>query len=461
MAVKAATRVSIFDRVGGQPVKTQVCTYWLAGRCNRNPCRFMHRESPPPQSCETQLAPPKNVCGMQSRKMTWRSPNYNNPGTATLSSDKGGMHSSINGQSSRQNILANTANENVHMDQEMTITSLGTHGDIQAQPEVLTAVRTEPENCSSQKAKPKQCKYWVTGNCIHGDKCKDLHSWCSGSGFTLLKKLEGHTKAITGISLPSGSDKLYSCSKDKSIRAWDCHTGQCAGSIITDGEAGCLISEGSWLFVGLQTALKAWNLQHHAEFGFGLLAGLVCSIVLDDGKLFAGMEDGSILVWKLNLETLTVEATEMLKGHHGAVTSLVVGSNNRLYSGSRDCTIRVWDRQNLQCLHTLYRHTRDVMAVICWDNYLLSASLDNTLKGFIALCGIHDAEAKPILLCSCNDNTVRLYDLPSFTERGRLFSKREVEVIEIGTDGLFFTGDATGEISVWKLHGVPCQETAL
>ncbi|KAL0454908.1 UNVERIFIED_CONTAM: Zinc finger CCCH domain-containing protein 17, partial [Sesamum latifolium] len=462
--IKAATRVSIFDRLGGQPVKTQVCTYWLAGRCNRNPCRFMHRESPPPQSRETKLAPPKDVRGMQSRKMTWRSPNYNNPETATLSSNKGGMHSSSSGQSSHQKVLANTGNENVHMDQEMTIASSGTHGDIQAQPEVLTAVRTEPENCSSQKAKPKQCKYWITGNL----------SMETSARICTLGSL-----AITGISLPSGSDKLYSCSKDKSIRAWDCHTGQCAGSVITDGEAGCLISEGSWLLVGLQTALKAWNLQHHAEFGFGLLAGLVCSMVLDDDKLFAGMEDGSILVWKLNLETLTLEAAEMLKGHHGAVTSLVVGSNNRLYSGSRDCTIRVWDRQNLQCLHTLYRHTKDVMAVICWITICYLLSLDNTLKiwaatesgtidviheikedcGFIALCG-HDAEVKPILLCSCNDNTVRLYDLPSFTERGRIFSKGEVEVIEIGTDGLFFTGDATGEVYVWKLHGVPCEETS-
>ncbi|XP_011092062.1 zinc finger CCCH domain-containing protein 48-like isoform X2 [Sesamum indicum] len=301
-------------------------------------------------------------------------------------------------------------------------------------------------------------------------------------GFTNTQVLwYNFPQAVTGISLPSGSNRLYSCSKDKTIRAWDCHTGQCAGSVITDGEAGCLISEGSWLLVGLQTALKAWNLQHHAEFGFGLLAGLVCSMVLDDDKLFAGMEDGSILVWKLNLEALTLEAAEMLKGHQGAVTSLIVGSDNRLYSGSRDCTIRVWDRKNLHCLHTLNRHTRAVTAIICWDNYLLSASLDNTLKiwaatesgtidviheikedcGFIALCGIHDAEAKPILLCSCNDNTVRLYDLPSFTERGRIFSKLEVEVIEIGSDGLFFTGDGTGEISVWKLHGVPCEETAL
>ncbi|KAL0454910.1 UNVERIFIED_CONTAM: Zinc finger CCCH domain-containing protein 17 [Sesamum latifolium] len=375
MAVKAATRVSIFDRLGGQPVKTQVCTYWLAGRCNRNPCRFMHRESPPPQSRETKLAPPKDVRGMQSRKMTWRSPNYNNPETATLSSNKACTAVAV----------------------------------------VRAAIR------SSQKAKPKQCKYWITGNCVHGDKCKDLHSWFSGSGFTLLKKLEGHTKVSLIhkyfdtiflrllLGFPSHL-ALTSYIHVARINPFElgCHTGQCAGSVITDGEAGCLISEGSWLLVGLQTALKAWNLQHHAEFGLVYLL------------------DGSILVWKLNLETLTLEAAEMLKGHHGVVTSLVVGSNSKLYSGSRDCSIRVWDWQNLQCLHTLYRHTKDVMAVICWDNYLLSASLDNTRKiwaatesgtidviheikedcGFIALCGIHDAEVKPILLCSCNDNTV-------------------------------------------------------
>ncbi|KAK6259210.1 hypothetical protein SCA6_013684, partial [Theobroma cacao] len=26
---------------------------------------------------------------------------------------------------------------------------------------------------------------------------------------------------------------------------------------------------------------------------------------------------------------------------------------------------------------------------------------------------MNDAETKPVLFCSCNDNTVRLYDLPS------------------------------------------------
>ncbi|KAL0282430.1 UNVERIFIED_CONTAM: Zinc finger CCCH domain-containing protein 17 [Sesamum radiatum] len=407
------------------------------------------------------MAPPKDICGMQSKKKTWRRPNYYN-------------------QSSRQKVLANTGKENGQVDQEMTIASSDIDSDIQSQSEVLTAVSQSNASTGSLETVSKERQ-------VQGSALLVLWFW--------IHIVEKVRRAYQGTSvqfssgyywdfLPSGSEKLYSCSKDKSIRAWDSHTGQCAGSVITDGEAGCLISEGPWLLVGLQSALKGWKLQTQADFFFSLLPGLVCSMVLDDDKLFAGMEDGSLLMWKLNLEAVTLEAAEQRKEHHGAVCSLVLGSNNRLYSGSRDGTIRVWDRQNLQCLHTLYGHTRDVMAIICWDNYLLSASLDNTLKiwaatesgsieviheikedcGFTALCGIHDAEAKPILLCACNDNTVRLYDLPSFTERGRIFSKREVvEVIEIGKQRTIFSPVMqSGEIAAsWKLLGEPCEETAL
>lgn len=37
-----------------------------------------------------------------------------------------------------------------------------------------------------------------------------------------------------------------------------------------------------------------------------------------------------------------------------------------------------------------------------------------------------------------------------FAERGRLFAKQDVRSIEIGPDGLFFTGDGTGLLMVWK-----------
>ncbi|WRX10280.1 hypothetical protein QQP08_002767 [Theobroma cacao] len=63
---------------------------------------------------------------------------------------------------------------------------------------------------------------------------------------------------------------------------------------------------------------------------------------------------------------------------------------------------------------------------------------------------INDYQTKPVLFCSCSDNTVRLYDLPSFTERGRLYSKHEVSVIQRGPFPLFFTGDGNGSLTVWK-----------
>jgi len=73
------------------------------------------------------------------------------------------------------------------------------------------------------------------------------------------------------------------------------------------------------------------------------------------------------------------EATASLKGHTGSVVSLVFGAG-RLYSGSMDNTIRVWDLENMQCIHTLNKHSEIVMSLVCWDQYLLSCSLDQTLK---------------------------------------------------------------------------------
>ncbi|TYJ07154.1 hypothetical protein E1A91_A12G284500v1 [Gossypium mustelinum] len=76
------------------------------------------------------------------------------------------------------------------------------------------------------------------------------------------------------------------------------------------------------------------------------------------------------------------------------------------------------------------------MSLLCWDQFLLSCSLDQTIKvwvatengnlgvtythneeyGMLNLRGMHDLESKPVFLCACNDNYVRLYELPSFSE---------------------------------------------
>lgn len=435
---------SVFDRLREQQsqhhyVKNQVCKYWLAGRCNRNPCRFLHSHSPNPQPHSQSKPSPQpqpkqsgdpNTNYGSKTKSTWRNPNI-------------------------------SASENVKVSSPGVVNSDVSYGH------------------SSQEAQQKLCQYWVTGNCVRGNKCKDLHSWFSGSGLALLTKLERHNKAVTGVALPCGSDKLFSGSKDESVCLWDCNTGQCVAIGKPGGEIGCLISEGPWVFVGLQNGVMAWNIQTQTELLLKGPVGLVKALVVGDDILFGGVQDGSILAWKFSSESSCPQLVATLKGHKLAVLSLVVGAG-RLYSGSKDETIRMWDLKTLQCLQTLSGHTNSVTSLICWGCYLLSGSLDSTLKvwaaaesgdvqvvyeikeesGILALSGIEDSQSKHILLVSCKDNTVRLYDLPSFSERGRVFARREVEAIGTGCGGLFFTGDATGQLSVWKLLGGPSEEEA-
>ncbi|KAH7557561.1 hypothetical protein JRO89_XS11G0181000 [Xanthoceras sorbifolium] len=402
----------VFQRLGGgggpstADTKQKVCYHWRAGKCNRHPCPFLHRELPPP--------PPAAVNGAATKRFS---------GGSTW-----GRVGNNNNSSSNHRVIRKT---------------------------------------------DKVCSYWIQGNCVYGDKCKFLHCWSLGDGFRLLTQLEGHQTVVSGIALPSGSDKLYTGSKDETVRVWDCASGQCMGVINLGGEVGCMINEGPWIFVGIPNVVKAWNTQTNTDLSLTGPVGHVYALAVAYSTLLANilglLVDGAILAWKFNAATNGFEPAASLKGHNFAVVSLVVGAN-RLYSGSMDNSIRVWNLENLQCIQTLTEHTSVVMSLLCWEQFLLSCSLDQTIKvwvatesgnlevtythkeehGVLTLCGMPDSESKPVLLSSCNDNSVRFYDLPSFSERGKIFAKKEIRSIQLGPGGLFFTGDGTGQVKVWQ-----------
>ncbi|XP_076908668.1 zinc finger CCCH domain-containing protein 48-like [Bidens hawaiensis] len=427
MALVAAKRLliktdtSVFKRLGRrtqenivtrnhQVVKSAVvCKYWLEGRCTRNPCRFLHPDS---------VKPPGRV---------WKNPNSYKLNKKNIDCNQ------INVMKTEQKVLANAA-----QNQTKRITKKTEDG-------------------------------------VKEEKCRNLGSWFGGNGLSMVAQLEGHSKVffcmlgVTGIVLPSGSNKLYCGSKDKSLRVWDCSNGQCVDVMNFDQECGTLVEEGPWIFVGLQNMIKAWNRETQNTVVIRACGGMVNTITMYEDTLFAGMEDGSILTWKSTSKISFSEEATCLKGHTGSVLSLIVGAK-QLFSGSADRTIRVWDAESLKCTHVLNRHTDDVTSVICWDQHLLSGSLDKSIKvwaatesgsimevykhdvdnGVLAFYGTHDAEEKPILLCSCKDNGVCIYDLPSFAERGRIYSRHDVKAIQDGPEGLFFTGDAARLVSVWK-----------
>ncbi|XP_061351568.1 zinc finger CCCH domain-containing protein 48 isoform X2 [Gastrolobium bilobum] len=408
----------VFHRLGGPSGDTKhqkVCFHWQAGKCNRYPCPFLHSELPPSNANGSSSKRPYGSADNSGFSGPRRNPNYSNWG----------------------------------------------HGG--GRGVVMKA--------------DKVCNYWIQGKCSYGEGCKFLHSWSLGDGFSLLTQLEGHQKVVSGIALPS-DNKLYTGSADETLRVWDCQSGKCIAVVTLGGEVGCMISEGPWVFVGIPNFVKAWNTQNSMELSLNGPVGQVYALVINNDMLFAGTQDGSILAWKFNVVTNCFEPAASLKGHSRGVVSLVVGAN-RLYSGSMDNTIRVWSLETLQCLQTLTEHTSVVMSVLCWEQFLLSCSLDKTVKvwfatesgnlevtythneenGILTLCGMHDSQGKPILLCSCNDNTVRLYDLPSFAERGKIYSKQEVRAIQIGPSGIFFTGDGTGQVRVWNWTTEPTTTT--
>lgn len=59
-----------------------------------------------------------------------------------------------------------------------------------------------------------------------------------------------------GIALPENSKKLYSGSRDGTIRVWDCDTGLCVHVNDLGTEVGSLICRGIWVFVGMTNVVK-------------------------------------------------------------------------------------------------------------------------------------------------------------------------------------------------------------
>ncbi|CAL4958687.1 unnamed protein product [Urochloa decumbens] len=292
----------------------------------------------------------------------------------------------------------------------------------------------------------------------------------SGGDFVFLCALDGHTEAISGISVPRGSDKLYSGSVDGSVRVWDRNTGKCIDVIKMGGKVGCMITHGPWVFIGIPKSVEAWNTQTGMKLSLQGPSGLVCSMTITGEMLFAGTGDGRIMAWKFPSKESNNEPMAILSGHQRAVISLSI-STTRLYSGSLDKTIKVWDLTTLQCVQTLSDHKAAVTSVLCWNDKLLSCSLDKTVKvwslsesgnlrvkyahaeehGLRTLFGMHRVGKTPILFCSLhNSNCIRLLDLPSFEDVGTLFSKKEVRTIELADGGPLFTGDCSGELKVWR-----------
>eukprot|EP00268_Persea_americana_P051637 TRINITY_DN5717_c0_g1_i7.p1 TRINITY_DN5717_c0_g1~~TRINITY_DN5717_c0_g1_i7.p1 ORF type:complete len:307 (-),score=34.40 TRINITY_DN5717_c0_g1_i7:723-1643(-) len=165
-------------------------------------------------------------------------------------------------------------------------------------------------------------------------------------------------RAVSGITLPQGSNKLFSACEDGVVSAWDCYTGKCAGSLNLGGKIRCVLGAVPWVFIVVPNAIKVFscNPPNAVDLSLSGPVGQVNALDFVDGMLFAGIEDGTILSWRFNAGNLFEEAARF-DGHKLSVVTLVARSYGKLYSGSTDHTLKVWDIRTSQCLQTLTDHS--------------------------------------------------------------------------------------------------------
>ena len=72
-------------------------------------------------------------------------------------------------------------------------------------------------------------------------------------------------------------------------------------------------------------------------------------------------------------------------GHTDAVRALAI-SDDRLFSGSYDGTVKVWDTETLECLKTLAGHTGPVRTLVSSAGHMFSGSYDKTVS---SACRLH------------------------------------------------------------------------
>jgi hypothetical protein len=263
------------------------------------------------------------------------------------------------------------------------------------------------------------------GHDDHASKDEATREQCIQSGEIVFFELTlGHTNWVRGCCVlpsdpPDQETQALSCGADKHLWLWDLETGRavmkfvghsdwvwCCSVVALPGEKGKRAVSGS-----SDKTLVAWDLETGAMLS--QMKGhsdwvMSCCVFLmgDELRALSSSRDKTMKLW--DMKSYTCIAT--FEGHGNMVGSCVVylenGSNwkerargvtceaDRALTCSDDMTLKVWNLESQECLHTLVGHT-DIV---------------------ISCCVFREEEGQHGVSCSA-DGTMRLWDLANCQQK--------------------------------------------
>uniref|UniRef100_UPI00358E10D2 beta-TrCP-like isoform X2 n=1 Tax=Myxine glutinosa TaxID=7769 RepID=UPI00358E10D2 len=194
--------------------------------------------------------------------------------------------------------------------------------------------------------------------------------------------------------------------------------------------------------------------------------GVYC-LQYDDQKIVSGLRDNTIKIW----DKQTLECKKVLTGHTGSVLCLQY-DDKVIITGSSDSTVRVWDVCSGEMVNTLIHHCEAVLHLRFTNGLMVTCSKDRSiavwdlasptdislrrvLVGHRAAVNVVDFDDKYIVSAS-GDRTIKVWNT-STCEFVRTLNghKRGIACLQY-RDRLVVSGSSDNTIRLWDIECGAC-----